>query len=562
MTNFNLTKDIFDLSKKSLIEIFYELNGRTDKQFIKEKNHVRFLQDYLGKKGLDARYVVLERDYINKDYLIDYSTYYSTCFEPYPKTGSRLHFFSINIEIEAFQTRFFNFIISKNKQSQRYRDFIDKHYLGYIVVKPIPNLFIGFSLLKHYNYNETKACFDKARDFWGIKHYKKHIFGTEVNIPSLAFQEQDQNVAACATIAIWSMLQIAAEDYYVVLQSPSEITKNGGIVAYNGNRLLPNKGLSILQMSQAITQNSLVTEVRERTDFKGDGSFNLYIKKLIHAYANLRIPAILIINLSPPAFDKKNPKKKNLEDEAEFDGHAVAVTGYKIRPLSEIRRRNRLLKRTSDLFDSNSIVWKADLIEKIYVHDDQWGPFARMIFSGKDKISSSWQLILGSNKISRTEGILISVYPKVRIAYDDIESKVIRLNNIFVAHLKDQIIGDFVWDIQIHYSDHFKASIRESKKLDDKNKEDQRLLFQFLAMSLPRYIWVATLQVEEQSTLHFVYDATGLSGSNIILAVFGYFPKFTSLFKRILQRHQAIRSTKFTFIFDYNINAYIDAIID
>jgi hypothetical protein len=464
------------------------LNGKTDKQFIKEKNHVRFLQDYLGKKGLDARYVVLERDYINKDYLIDYSTYYSTCFETYSKTGFRLHFFSIDIKIESFKTRFFNFIISKDKQSQRHRDFVDKHYLGYIVVKPIPNLFIGFSLLKHYNYSESKACFDKARHFWGVKNYKKHIFGTEVEIPSLAFQEQDQNVAACATIAIWSMLQIAAEDYYVVLQSPSEITRNGGIVAYNGNRLLPNTGLSILQMSQAITQNSLVTEVRERTDYKGDASFNLYIKKLIHAYANLRIPTILIINLSPPVFDKEKLGKSEVEDESEFDGHAVAVTGYKMRPLREIKRRNRLLKRTSQSFESESIVWMADLIEKIYVHDDQWGPFARMIFSGKERIRSSWQLIAGYNKISRTEGLLIPVYPKVRIAYDDIESKIIRLNNIFVDHLKEEIKGDFVWDIQIHYSEQFKASIRESKKLDDKNKDDQKLMFKFLAKSLPKYM--------------------------------------------------------------------------
>jgi len=354
MPGFDINKDVFELSKKPLVDILFEANGKTDKQFIKEKTHIRFLLDYLGRKGLDANYAVLEENYVNKDYLKDYSTYYSTCFESYPKTGSRLHFFSTQLTLEQFKKRFFNVIIAKDGDSTKIKEFWDEYYLGYIVVKPIPNLFVGFTLLKHYNYNSNKKCFDSTRIYWGIKNYKKHIFGTEVNIPSLAFQEQDQNVAACATIAIWSMLQIAAEDYYVNLQSPSEITQNGGVVSFNGNRLLPNKGLSVLQMSQAVTQNNLVTEVRERTDYKGDASFNLYIKKLIHAYSNLRIPPILIINLSPPD-QKASNSDVELEDESEFDGHAVAVSGYKMRPLGDIRRRNRLLKRVSKLFKDESI---------------------------------------------------------------------------------------------------------------------------------------------------------------------------------------------------------------
>jgi len=185
-----------------------------------------------------------------------------------------------------------------------------------------------------------------------------------------------------------------------------------------------------------------------------------------------------------------------------------------------------------------------------------------MTFSGKDRINTSWELTGAKYKLSRTEGLLVAVYPKVRVAYDDIESKVIRLNNIFVNHLQDQIKGDFVWDIQIFYSDDFKTIIRTSDKFDSKNSYDKRLLFTLQTKSLPKYIWVATLQIEEQQALHFIYDATGLSGSNIILSIFGYFPRFTRIFKQILERHQNIRNTTFTYIFDYDIRAYIIAIID
>ena len=522
-----------------------------------------FCEDYLGKDGLAAKFVVVEREYINKDYLIDFSTYYSTCFANYPKTGSRLHFFSTDKNLEGFKSEFYNSIIEGVKTHDKHKEFWQKYYLGYIVLKPIPNLFIGFTLLKHYNYNLDNKCYDKDRIFWGTKPYKKHIFGNEVVIDSLAFQEQDQNVAACATIAIWSMLQIAAEDYYVVLQSPSEITRNSDIVAYKGNRLLPNKGLSILQMSQAITRNSLVTEVRERTDYKGDSTFNLYIKKLIHAYSNLRIPPILLINLSPPQDRGKDRVKDDyVEDESDFDGHAVAVNGYKMRPLQQVKRRNSLLNQVSTLFISESIIWKADLIEKIYVHDDQWGPFSRMIFSGKKKIKTNWELTTENKALSRTEGLVVTVYPKVRIPYDDIESKVIRLNDFFIEHIKDEIIGEFVWDIQLYYSESFKTFIQGSELFDDSNVYDRELQFKLLTRSFPKYVWVATLQIEEQPALHFIYDATGLSGSNIILTVFGYFPDFTRLFKKSLSMYQDIKDTTFTYIFDYDIKAYIKAIIE
>src|SRR5258705_13682878 len=115
MATLNLDKDIFDLTKTSLSEILFLINKKTDLQFIREKNHVRFLKDYLGKKGLNARYIVVERDYINKDYLVDYSTYYSTCFDNFSKTCYRLHFFSGNLNLEAFKSKFYNLLIGGSK---------------------------------------------------------------------------------------------------------------------------------------------------------------------------------------------------------------------------------------------------------------------------------------------------------------------------------------------------------------------------------------------------------------------------------------------------------------
>jgi hypothetical protein len=233
-----------------------------------------------------------------------------------------------------------------------------------------------------------------------------------------------------------------------------------------------------------------------------------------------------------------------------------------MRPLKDVLRRNRLLQRISNIFNDNNIIWRADLIEKIYAHDDQWGPFSRMTFAGKNKIGSSWQLILEHKTLPYTEGILIPVYPKVRIPFDDIEAKVIRLNDFFNDHFRDKFIEKIVWDIQIHYSEKFKRLIRDSELLDNSDPHDKKLRFNFLTKPLPKYIWVASLQSQDNVVLHFIFDATGLSGSNIILCIFGFYPELTAKFKEILGWYKRIRSTKFTFIFDHDVSSYLNAIID
>jgi hypothetical protein len=129
--------------------------------------------------------------------------------------------------------------------------------------------------------------------------------------------------------------------------------------------------------------------------------------------------------------------------------------------------------------------------------------------------------------------------------------------------LKHKIIGKLVWDIQLYLSENFKTKvIQNSGVFDDKEEHDRGLQFKLLGLSLPKYIWVVTLQINEQKVLHFIYDATGLSGSNIILQIFGYFPYFTSLFKNTLLRYNNISDTTFTYIFDHSIEKYINAVVE
>lgn len=84
----------------------------------------------------------MEHHYISKDYLVDFASCYSSCFDDYPKKCNRIHFFS-SVFPEA---DFDEVIIRENETAATFWEW----YLGFIVAKPIPLKVIGKTVLKIY----------------------------------------------------------------------------------------------------------------------------------------------------------------------------------------------------------------------------------------------------------------------------------------------------------------------------------------------------------------------------------------------------------------------------
>src|SRR5690606_28415878 len=122
----------------------------------------------------------------------------------------------------------------------------------------------------------------------------------------------------------------------------------------DGSRLFPNQGLNILQICQAILNSGLVTEVKNSDLLIHDkeGNFvekcisKLYLNKIINAYAPIGIPIILVIAVPSGGAHGL---------------HAITVSGFKKSAPSHIPPKSE-------------ISWLAENIEKLYAHDDQWGP--------------------------------------------------------------------------------------------------------------------------------------------------------------------------------------------
>ena len=447
-------------------------NEYTPPEVISTKNHFLYLKGYLSSKDINAQTIVIEENYISKDFLHDLASYYVLCFESYPKFCKRIHFFNRTFTEEEFR----EILLKKESDSAAFWGY----YLGFIVVKPIPITVIGYTVLKTYSHSDT---FD-TRNFWGIRDYTIHFFGNEIKIQSLAFQEQDSVLAACATTAIWSMLNKASMDPYTILKSPSQITKDADIVSPDGSRLFPNKGLDLLQICKAILNSGLVSEVKQ-PDFiirDVDGKnvnkviSNKYLKKILNAYSHIGIPIILVILVpNGPAYGR----------------HAITISGFK-------KNRPEILPPRSE------ISWLSDYIEKFYAHDDQWGPFTRVEFINETDLETPWSAFDPDHRPTLISNIIVPVYPKIRISYEDIEVIVLGLDTILSLFFENKIIADLLWDVRITFSESIKSQIKNTG-LDNSEK------LSYLTKSLPKYLWVASCYIGENRILEFTFDATDVS---------------------------------------------------
>lgn len=479
----------------------------TPKDVIRKKNHFIYFFDYLNSSEIGAKKIVIEEDYISKDFLEDYTSYYALCFEKYPKFCKRIHIFSNSFS----KTQLTNILLASEKKQEPFF----KNYLGFIVVKPIPTKNIGYSVIKHF---PSGAGFNE-RNFWGTRDYKVHFFGKEIRLDSLAFQEQDSVMAACATTAIWSMLNKASVDYHTILKSPSEITKDAASMSPDGSRLFPNKGLDILQICQAIHNSGLVSEVKgpdttiidPKNGDEDEVISNLYLKKILNAYAPIGIPIILVVDV--PASDG-------------YGLHAITVSGSHTTSPKAIKPKKQ-------------IAWLAENVEKIYAHDDQWGPFVRVDFTNLNEVKTPWTDHDIQFRPTYVKKIILPLYPKIRISYEDIEALVLGIDRILTFMFNASIKADLVWDVKIEFSEKYKEEIKNSFSLSNSRK------IEILTSEMPKYIWVARCYIGATKLFDFTFDATNVSSGMYGKDIIVYIDELKGIFKDYLNLNKKLFLKKF-----------------
>lgn len=460
---------------------------KTPTKILESKIHLTYFENYFSE--LNAETIVVEYNYVDHDFLEDYAEYYVKCFHTYERFCVRLHFFSKRFTTEDFK----NILLSKSPKINN--DSLNEVYLGFIVVKQIPVTFIGRTCLKVYPSEHGRI--------YPFQHnYKVNLFGLILNVKTLAYQEQDSVVAACASSSIWTAFQATAFLFQHSVPTPVEITKSALKFFPYANRHLPNKGLTPEQMAHAIRNVGL-------EPYLIDADSHDIVMATVYAYQKAEIPVVFGVNL----FERHGV------DDTVIGKHAVTISGYRLEG-----------NRTG--FASSGFYLKSSRIVKIYAHDDQVGPFARMeLLRNKGFFTTSWPDKDGNlgNVFADPLILVLPLYNKLRIPFYSIMNLVFQLDKI-IKTIDDNVhlgINDIEWEIFLSNSNVLKGEIYKSGITDDEK-------LKVLCSNLPKYVWRAIANWNGEK-FELVFDTTDIEQGEIFIGFIKYSDNLYRMVKTIAE---------------------------
>jgi hypothetical protein len=464
------------------------------------------IERHLRDSDMPCKSIVIERRYIDRAFIDDYSSFYSTSFKQYKNWCQRVHFFAV--EKEALEEKLSElFEIGRNaasedtkKLSRASEDFSLASYLGFSVIKPLPGSPIGRTVLRHYGKFADKGF---LRKFNCTRHYKVHLLGLQFTVCGLVFQQQDRAVSACATTALWTSLSKVKEFENLRTPTPAQITKLATQHFLPFGRSMPQEnGLSVEQMCQAIQALGLSPNLI-RTDDLDSTKACLY-SAILSGFA-----PILIIE-----------KIKN--GRITTEGHAVTATGMKIRE----KHRKSIIKTKS----GNSIDDLADDLVSIYVSDDRLSPYFRVEIQTR-----SGQLIINFavddddekkppllNENWRLSHILIPLHTKIRLSFIELRETAFTLVNL---------IGSFMDSFMEETNTELEKVIQMSSWIMKSSDYISHLFFGSLRISkekcdgflqtveLSRYVGIIRLTDKSFGKIDVLIDTTNISKNLNFLAV-------------------------------------------
>ncbi len=295
---------------------------------------VGYLRSYLADLGASS--ILEECVYFDRDYLAEFSAFYAASVRGHANRCRRLHFFSGPTltwpELEK--------ALGGDATTQRA---LQEKYLGFCVLRPIENAPLGRTVLRWYEEHSPQL----PRITKPSREYSCHVAGLKLKVEGLAWQQQDQGVSACATIALWTMFHASAFDDHHAIPTTAQITRAAGDLATP--RIFPTTGLNNIQLLQAIKSCGLAPIVLTGDSDDKIGSESCFSVKRFSsscaAFVRSGYPVLI---------------GGQLKDHGK---HAVCVVGFR--------------ETAAPLASPGSGALQDEGIKHFYLHDDNIGPSAR-----------------------------------------------------------------------------------------------------------------------------------------------------------------------------------------
>lgn len=174
---------------------------------------------------------MIEDGYVDKDYLDEFSAFYSRSFKAYHQRCTRLHFFSADIPESTPPLGL-----------GKFRD----SYLGFVVVRPTDLQRIGRTLLAPFlREPQTEFVCCQAK-------FYAHILGEKFTVSAMPFIQQDTQVGACAQASLWMLARYMSQRFHYREYLPAEINILAKSVRAFGRTFPAEWGLDLDQILQAL----------------------------------------------------------------------------------------------------------------------------------------------------------------------------------------------------------------------------------------------------------------------------------------------------------------------
>jgi len=241
------------------------------------------------------------------------------------------------------------------------------------------------------------------------------------------------------------------------------------------------------------------------------------------AYAYLRagVPVVMVASL----VDTQDRLKAKRDRGRWYGRHALVLTGYHMSNQSVLT------------FGDTSMYWRATRIDKFYAHDDQVGPFSRLILSGSGSfydwddelrrsrktyfMESSWagdSEELGSVLVV-PETLIVPLYPKMRITFREALAGMKEFASL-LGNLSGfgyvSLPGVLEWDLFLTTGSELKSELFDEQLIGGTYAQE------VLSQSMPRFLWRAVAFQGGEPVLELLFDATAILQGNFFFRAIEY----------------------------------------
>jgi hypothetical protein len=282
---------------------------------------------------------VTEEEYVDLDYKSGFSRFYYMHHSDTKRRCRRIHYFSDTVSHDDL------YLMS---------DKVKATYLGYSVIRPLPEHVTGRSVLdkKVLQKMFPGRYINEERFLPCAASHRVSIAGNQIKFLGVPWMQQDRLVAACASAAIWTanwhMCHMYPADFS--RYTTTEITDFAVRFSLATGRSMPTDGLALEQMISAL-------KAMGYEPFLRNSGTAVDCRRNVYHYVESGIPVIAII-----AFPV---------GETSLEYHAVTLVGHTLNRSQPVVKRKSLRVGPRQVYTS----YASDFVPRFIAQDDSGGPF-------------------------------------------------------------------------------------------------------------------------------------------------------------------------------------------